>query len=168
MDGVLTDFVGSVLKLFGKEDLVITQENMVNQLGITEEEFWNTIDGAGVEFWSEMKETPECDQIIDLVKRTGCTWFVSTSPNLCENSVIGKVRWLKNKFGYFFNNYMIGSSKYLMAGPNRILIDDFTKNCSKFRTYGGQAIIVPRTYNPLSGVNTVEHVKVLLNKFAGC
>lgn len=164
LDGVLTDFVGTTLKIFGKEDLIITQEDMVPQLGVTEKEFWDTIDSIGVEFWSNMAETDECNDILSLVMETGCKWIISSSPSMSPCSVIGKIKWLKKKFGNYFHDYMIGGHKYLMANPNHILIDDFARNCSKFVNNGGKAILVPRTWNGYDYLDVVTYIKTRLSE----
>lgn len=165
MDGVLTDFVGNALRVFGREDLVITQEDMIIELGVNEEEFCNGIDTKGEEFWAMMPETPECNSIINLVESTGFQWLISTNPSKYKYASAGKEYWLKNKFGYNFTNYMIGKHKYLMAGPDRVLIDDFAKNCHKFMKYGGDFILVPRPYNSLSNVDTLTYITKCLNKY---
>jgi len=42
---------------------------------------------------------------------------------------------------------MFGSEKWLMAGLDRLLIDDADHNIDKFVQYGGHTLLVPRPWN---------------------
>lgn len=163
MDGVLTDFVKAALPLFGKDiDYPITKTNMEEALGITTNEFWGAIEKAGHDWWANMPETLECDEILNL-----CQHFViSTSPLMSVHAVTGKIEWLRKKFGSKFNNYMVGKQKQLMSKPGNILIDDFETNVNKFRSVSnpGDAILVPRPWNKgrdlnLRGMQLVKYIK---------
>lgn len=56
----------------------------------------------------------------------------------------------------------LGSRKYLMAG-NGILIDDYYKNVENFKSAGGEAILIPSTWNT-NGL-TFERIKnTILNR----
>ena len=54
--------------------------------------------------------------------------------------------------------FLIGPSKHLCANPETLLIDDSDKNVDSFRKCGGQAVLVPRPWNSLHGLNALDHL----------
>lgn len=176
MDGVCTDFVRHALPLFGRDpEEVVEQENMEAHLGITAKEFWSTIDKVGAEWWATMPQTPECDDILNMLATFG-TYIFASSPSNSVHALTGKALWLKNKFGSRYNGYQLGSYKHTMSRPGAILIDDFDKNCNKFEAvdpYPGQAILVPRSWNKARDLNLhgralVDYIRAKLTIIKKC
>ena len=46
-----------------------------------------------------------------------------------------------------FRRYALTPQKHLLAGPNRILIDDNDRNIEAFRAAGGIGILFPQPWN---------------------
>jgi len=163
MDGVIVDFIGGVGRLFDADLSNITEWLRPEDLGLTTSEFWNAIDDKGMGFWEDLDELPWTQELIDLLGKDN--FVISTSPSFSPESVYGKVRWLKRRFGYNFKNYMIGEHKHLMAKSGLVLIDDYESNVEKFREAGGDAIMFPQlwNYNAILVPDRVAHVKRVLD-----
>ena len=116
-------------------------------MGVSASDFWGPINDAGADFWANLELYPWFDELMLLVRANCDNYTLSTSPSLCPGSYAGKRRWISKHFGEGFTGCMLGSRKWLMAGPGRILIDDNDTNCEKFRQHGGQAILFPAIWN---------------------
>ncbi len=122
------------------------------------EEFWEQI---GREVWVT---APESDEFKSLLER--CESLVGrenvcilTTPILDPECLAGKLEWIHYHFPkWMHRQYLMGPQKYLLAGPDALLIDDSDRNVDAFRAAGGQAILVPRPWNILHGVNTEAHI----------
>ncbi len=62
--------------------------------------------------------------------------------------------------------YLMGPAKHFCSGPGRVLIDDSDKNVIEFLRSGGQAILVPRPWNMLRGMNAAQCVRSFLSLLA--
>lgn len=157
MDGVLADFVGGYCKLTGRDREELEERWLTEHpgewmlpkvLGCSLEEFWEPINKAGEEFWTGLEPTRHFWDIIDAVEICySGDWFILSSPSRCHSSHSGKVKWLKNMFGSSFDRFMLTPHKELLAGPDRILIDDSDRNCDLFEAKGGRAYVFPTVGN---------------------
>lgn len=150
MDGVLVDFVTAALRLHGRMDV---EENwpagtwdFPTVLGISDREFWHPIHEAGAEFWASLTSYPWCDELLSLIADSG-NWSILTSPSHDPYCSAGKIRWLQERFGRGFRNFLVGPPKWLCARPDQLLIDDNDSNVRNFRARGGQAILFPQPWN---------------------
>lgn len=149
MDGVLVDFRRGVCEVFGLsgnpekwcfwEDWPNVTSEMVN--AICTQEFWRTLnfthDGQVILYgWVGLMQ-----------KFDDITLLTMPMPN--PGSWSGKYLWVEeNMPAKFMNNIiMLQGSKAQLAGPDILLIDDKDENVEKFRAAGGQAILVPRSWN---------------------
>lgn len=146
MDGVLVDFVGDACAVLGVDPSVAKSWNFFNDLGMSEPEFWSRIDKVGESFWAGVSEHEWCDELLELANSFGNV-VISSAPSRSPYSSSGKVRWLKNKFGEGFRDFMLGKHKHLMANANTILIDDNDDNVAKFSRNGGHGILFPQRWN---------------------
>ncbi len=152
MDGVLVDFVGGAAKVLNYDPAVVNCWDYYPLIGVTENEFWKAIDAAGSDFWAYMPEYPWCQQLYDDCCKHGPT-ILLTSPSQCPSSTHGKLRWMQEKFGRRFRDYLMGAKKEFCARPDTVLIDDSDANCKKFQDHGGRAILFPRPWNENRGMD---------------
>lgn len=166
LDGVAVDFSSEACRLFGKPDLEIRSWDSWTYLGVTEREFWDTIDAAGHEFWRNLPAYPWYSQLMSLFQGYPVTF--STTPSKCASSAYGKRLWFLDQFGSDFTDYMMGGQKFLMAKPGAVLIDDSDKNVAKFREHGGSVVLFPQLWNSgrtlLPHTDRVDYVRSELNK----
>lgn len=152
MDGVIADFVGATCKAHG---LASPYGNvnchgifeMEQCWGMTEEKFWEPL--ATFDFWAKMPKTPEADEIVDLlIKAFGAEQIcVLTNPSSYDGCISAKKVWIKENYPMFDKQILFGSNKQFLAGPDRFLVDDRTKNITAFENFGGTGITVPRAWN---------------------
>lgn len=151
MDGVLSDFIGGVLDLFEMPNAVWPDgvKDMTKVIGQDKVDVWNKISNTPG-FWANLKKTPECDNIIETVKKyyANENIFILTSPSLDPKCLEEKYRWISNNLPRFFRRqYLMGPPKYLCANRDSTLIDDHETNCNDFRNHGGHAFLFPRRWN---------------------
>lgn len=149
MDGVLAQFAESANKLFPEPLSEITDWDICNQLGISEDAFWERIEAEGEDFWAKLPDYQWGPQLHATLS-TIAPVILSSSPSRCPKCCSGKRRWIIERFGPKYKNYMLGSQKWLLAKPDRVLIDDNENNISAFRKHGGEAILFPQTWNSLA------------------
>ncbi len=78
----------------------------------------------------------------------------------------GRLRWIRNYCPDFYQRkaFISIQDKSLLAKKDKILIDDYDKNCSKFMKAGGWAICFMADWNPLSRGNPIETLKMDLER----
>lgn len=159
MDGVIADFVGSAIRLFGREDLLSTwpcgQWCIAKALGISEVDFWGKIDVRGRHFWERLDFYPWAFRLTGMLT-SFAPWTICTSPSHHPESLAGKLAWLHSCFGFPFRNYFMGSAKHLFARPGTVLVDDSDKNVSDFQAAGGKSILFPQPWNALYAIQMGE------------
>lgn len=146
MDGVLSDFVGGVSKLFGIEiDLELWDPGNYEgfaEFGISRSDLWKRIN-ATPGFWRGLERISEGFELFNALPGEK---FIATSPSMEPACLSEKLEWIYEHVRPGFRNFMIGPAKYLLAG-NGILIDDYDENCNRFRDAGGKAILFPQPWN---------------------
>ena len=170
MDGVLTDFVGGVFNLFGKqyveEDYPLGKWKFFEDWGITESEFWQRVHQCGPHFWETLDPFPGAKDLVSFGFYRGLIprgqMSILTSPSRSPHCYSGKVQWLIN---HGINlPVTITTNKEQLAQPGRLLIDDKIENCERFRAAGGDAIVFPQPWNnyggfdALTGESRVNHI----------
>lgn len=173
MDGVLANFTKSASRVFGKdpEDLnwSLGHDEVHNVVGVADhDEFWNTIDKEGPEFWANLEPFPWRDELWNL-----CDSFapvaIATSPSRKPASAMGKIQWLQKWKGAEFRDYVIiPRRKHLLARPGVVLIDDHDKHINGWISAGGTAITFPQPWNCMNAYknNPFERVKSELHQIA--
>lgn len=162
LDGVLSDFFSLALEKLNEtiEEPIapmsvqsychIAKFDMAEVFGITQTEFWETIQ-KGDKFWSHLKPFPWAQDLLAFLE-TIAPVTICTSPSLNHVCAMQKTQWCEKHLGLKNTSLMIGSRKYLMARESNLLIDDYDKNVKAFTDAGGRAIQVPSNWNtfPLS------------------
>lgn len=154
MDGVCTDFVGKVLKLFNKNRQKAEKEFVINEkanlndvLNVSTSKLWKEIEKEE-NFWENLEETSIYKPLISYLNgNKNLEWYYCTSPSLNPRCVKGKLKWIQKRHGRNFRNYVFTSNKHLLAKYNSILIDDTDKNIYSFKKSLGKTILVPRPWN---------------------
>lgn len=165
LDEVLADFVGEACRWWGVDPDAVLQHwvpetfDIVGPLGaalgrgpdsadpFTPEEFWRKLNC--VQFWAELPQLPWFDGVVTMMHRT-VGWnrvHIYTSPTRCTTCHVGKIQWLRARFGDGFDRFAITPHKELAAKPGVLLIDDREETCRKFIAAGGDAVLFPRHHN---------------------
>lgn len=124
-------------------------------------EFWNNMKR---EHWATVPKSPQCDWLIETcVKLVGKDEvFIATSPTKDPDCLAGKLEWIHDNLPEFMHRqYAITPRKHIGASPHTLLVDDCLKNCLDFQRHHGQALLVPRPWNPRNG----EATWVVLEEF---
>lgn len=170
MDGVLVDFLSGAINVLNKEfNKAYTLEEYVNKFGlwetydfygISKKQFWDAI-GSEDNFWLNLKPIPWYKELYSMLSEIGDVTILTT-PSLDPSCAMQKLQWLDKYMNIKSDSVLMGSRKYLLA-KNGILIDDYYKNVNDFRSFGGEAILVPSVWNT-NGL-TFERVKnTILNR----
>jgi 5'(3')-deoxyribonucleotidase len=170
MDGVLVDFISGAIEVINKEfNRTVTLEQYVKEFGqwgipdyygITTSQFWKAIHSTP-NFWINLKPIPWYKDLYDFLKEMGEVTIL-TAPSEDPVCVKEKLEWLRQYLGIKNDAVFIGSRKYLMAG-NGLLIDDYQKNVENFKKEGGDAVLIPSTWNT-NGLTFNRVVNTILNR----
>ena len=143
MDGVLCDFVLAAKMATGQ-----------NWLGLRTGQDWDSIKKTK-NFWSTMPWTSDGRRLWNFIKKNQ-PHILSAYSIEDPNCIPGKRRWLKSNLGYTQNS-MINivrrreKKNFAMEGRRpAILIDDYPKNVSDFKSAGGIGILHSNTQNTIS------------------
>ncbi len=149
MDGVLCDFITEAFVANGKKFDATTYPKgkfaCEEVIGCSTEEFWARIDECGEFFWESLQPYPWCLELVRCLESFDKV-VISTSPSRSPHCYSGKRRWLMN-MGLHRLDSMFGSSKWLMARPGRLLVDDGEHNIVKWEQQGGDFIVIPQPWN---------------------
>lgn len=153
LDGVLSDFLSSALRLLNKRfDRTITHEEYATHgifdiekvYGISSKDFWDTIETK--DFWISLEPMPWAKELYEKLNNIAPV-TIASSPSANPFCAADKAIWVKKHLGLKNSNLMLGSRKYLMASTYNVLVDDYPKNTDKFREHGGHAILIPSSWN---------------------
>jgi len=158
MDGVLVDFISGALKALNRDyNRTITLEeyaskfgswNTYDYYGISEEQFWNSIDATN-DFWINLQPIPWFKDLYNDLKAMGDV-TITTAPSRSNDCVLQKYNWLKKYLNLEKVDIIMCNKKYLLTAPGNILIDDSSKNVESFKSAGGRAILVPSNWNTVN------------------
>lgn len=156
MDGVIADFMGSLLKAHGRPDPYAIPENLgkfdTEKLwGISDKEFWAPVAENSLEFWQTIPKTKEADEIVRVVTEEFGEENIAilTAPSKDHGSVPGKRAWIKKRYPQFYKRMIFATAgtKQFLAGPGKFLVDDKDSNFLEFNRAGGNGVLVPRPWN---------------------
>lgn len=172
MDGVLVDFHGGILKLFGREDLITDYpagQYWINEpLGISEEDLFARLEKEGPEWWASLDQLPWALALYEsLTHAVGPRVYFCTSPTQDPASCAGKLAWMQQFIGDpEFRNFFITPAKELLAGPDVVLIDDDPDNFKKFVRSGGKAIEFPARWSGYSNEEIDKFVDTAVSRIS--
>lgn len=167
LDDVLVDFIGSAHRFhnmpFDLDNYPYTRgmwEILDDEevLGMPRSEWWDALDHN---FWECLPWTEDGKEILSLVEEAFGKENVTllTASPIHPDAHSGKYAWILREMNDYRKNYLIGAVKYRCAMPDAVLIDDREKNVEEFIAAGGQAILVPRMWNSLHGLNAVDYLR---------
>lgn len=164
MDEVLSDFIGGACKAHG-----ITREELKNSrpdnswwsmqeiMNLTEKDFWKPIKTTK-HFWLDLEPTPWFCSVVDWLNKRKCNGHkvrIATSMGCDPRALTDKALWLQKYWvGFSISDLVILKDKWMMATPNRVLIDDNITNCEMFSGRGGHSILFPNEGNCNSNMAT--------------
>jgi len=137
--------------------------NIMKPDDITPDEFWSMVEPN---IWSWMPLREDTEWLLDLC--AGCVGRENVM--ICTKSIghplhfAGKIQWMRDNLPHWIiEQYSITPVKHAYARPDVLLIDDAPENVDKFRaTRGGQAILVPRPWNPNYHLNPHIYIEECL------
>lgn len=152
LDGVLVDFVRGAFEAHGstlhRDDPLGVRWGLDDQLGFGGDRkplFWAPFGRA---FWAGLPWTPEGRRVLDHVERLfGHRVVLLTSPCDTDGSVQGKLEWVRRELPEYRRRVFVGPAKPMLAGPGKVLVDDYDGHVEAFRVEGGQAVQPPRPWN---------------------
>lgn len=154
MDGVLSNFIGGVERLFDVDMSGLTTWNIRKALNalperepITAEQFWETIQ-SNPRFWADLEPYPWARDVVNwALEKTKGNMTIVTSPDMAVSTYSQKAYWVNRHFPSLMRKLFIGPEKHLMAKPKHILIDDSDSNVEKFIKHGGIGVTFPQPWN---------------------
>jgi hypothetical protein len=168
LDGVLVDFVKGACKLHGVENPYLNpvnhgKYNMETLIHIDSKIFF---DKMGHDFWANLEWLPDGREIIEAILKYVSPEQVTllTSPIKTLGCTSGKMDWIEKNLPQWKRSFLIGPNKHKIAGPGKLLIDDYDINVDKW-SVNGPAIQVPRVMNRLHDMHTLSYVKTKLAEF---
>jgi len=151
MDGVLVDFAQGVASLFGIEKSVVEANGSeaYKAAGVSREEFWRRIESAGNDWWETLPPYPWTHRLVSACERLGCVYVATSPPTGTVSAGTGKMAWLRRHLPevYSGRRFFIGTDKWLLAGSDRVLVDDDMRKHAAFALAGGRAVLFPRPWN---------------------
>lgn len=146
MDGILANFRKGVSDLFGANLGMLDGWNLYRSIGVDLDAFWYKI--ANEEgFWVNLEKFPYVDELIEMLEKYTSEIIICSHPPRYPESYKGKKKWLEiNNLGRY-RHFIGNADKGLLAGKNRILIDDYVENVRSFRKKGGKGILFPQVYS---------------------
>ena len=153
LDGVCADFYGQAFWLMqkhtGRFDLCHADaggdSSLEKTFGIDKQTFWEVIE-AEAGFWLNLEPFPWARDMVTWLSRYGDV-TIASSPSRDPRCHSQKIEWVVRHLGMCPDDVMLGGKKHLMANENHVLLDDFPKNVVKFREHGGQAVLMPSSWN---------------------
>jgi hypothetical protein len=157
MDGFLVDIKHAFREIF---DLPDDWQNSIYdfypQIGITKEQFYKAFDLQPVSFWEGL---PQIEKGVRLLKKSISFGYkshiLSTSP--FKESFNGKFAWVKKHIPEMKKRtILVGSDeeKLLLAGPGRLLFDDYGQNIISWHSNGGEGLLL----KTLDSTNEYSHL----------
>jgi len=169
LDGVLVDLVAGICKHFNCDDPYSNEVNLGNYhldkiFNMTPNEFWSPL---GYDFWAKLDWMTGASAILGRLVRYVPEKQITllTSPVATPGCVDGKLYWVRKNMPRFTRRILVGSGKEAIAAPGKLLIDDYDKNVDAWIEAGGPAIQVPRPWNRLHALPTLNYVTNELHRY---
>ena len=166
MDGVIVNWDEGVCKLFSNYyEWKPEHKSICDALNITKSQLWSKVRSTKG-FWENLQPYPWLDELLDVLNDYEV--HICTSPGICDAETFhGKATWINKYLGSKFNkNFVLTPNKWMLAKPDRILIDDYDKQITPFKEAGGHTILFPQEWNSNShnSHRKIEYVKEKLEE----
>ncbi len=152
IDDVIVDWRGAAAQLVGEHvhelcDNWMAGFETTDTPSLTHNELWAFIK-AHPAFWLDLQKTLWADELIGYVEDKGFEWFFCSTPSRNDiRSSTQKIAWMDANGWDADEKSVLTKQKWLLANPDRILIDDKDINCEEFRDHCGHAILMPQPWN---------------------
>lgn len=138
MDDVLCDFHSAYESLISPEKPEFSVEQ------------WNRYkESMTADVFANLEPMPWFESLKALAMDHGA-WMIITSAELAQH-IDGKLQWLQRHWPEAITTrdrrLIISQAKYLCAGRDRLLIDDYWKNIAQWEHHGGDALFVPAPHH---------------------
>jgi len=162
IDSVIANFIKSAMAALNITNYSIPpNEPDIEKWGgvnVTTDEFWAAIGKTKEDFWANIEKYDYSDELVRLCESYGEVHFL-TSPSRNPSCLSGKMMWVQRHYPHLQRKIILTPNKYLLAAPNRILLDDTESKVKKFKKYGGEVILFPQEYNKAWNIFTSgEHI----------
>lgn len=174
LDGVLTDFVGGVLRWHGlapeHRDEVDSWDGIPAVLSrllgrtISDADMWRSIED--VSFWRTLEWLPEGRALYQDLAAIVPVVIMSTP---CDHaaSAAGKLEWIERELPPAQRReYALTPCKARFGRPGSVLVDDSGRNVEEFRAAGGRAFLWPATWNAYGRAATQADVERCVSAIA--
>lgn len=170
LDGVLVDLVNPICAFHGKcypyheGSPHRGNYHMDKIFEMDGKDFWSPL---GFDFWYNLPLMEDAHAILFRIFHhvTEKQVTLLTSPISTDGCVEGKAKWIRTYMPKLSRRFLIGSGKEAIAAPGKLLIDDYDRNVDAWIEAGGPAIQVPRPWNRLHGINTLDYVATELKRY---
>lgn len=150
LDGVFADFASAAASIHGHWGYKITKWNFFEEWGMNIDKFWEVIHAAGDDFYREMVlPYPWAKELLEAVAATD-DFIIMSSPSDDPCGYSAKKIWVDKYLQPHVVDkikLIVGSEKWLLAGPDRLLIDDCEENLEAFKQESGYAVAFPQLWN---------------------
>lgn len=188
-DGVLCDFVGGVLREFGREDLLSTPDawppgvfcvaeamgvplGEVKDVAVRERgKERNRSRGAAIDWFRNLAPYAWKDQLLSMLETGAERLLFATSPRLGPiEEYSGAKGWLNRHVGHDVATSFCQPGKGIVSGRSGwLLVDDSPEECASFERHGGTAILFPQPWNAnrsfaASGASRISYVRQQLDR----
>lgn len=152
LDGVCCQWWESAHRLFPDAPPIPSEGLLPYQLnefiGVPKWEVDVAVEDAGPLWWASLPEYSWFDHLFSYVSSV-CPVIFLTAPSAFTHAAIGKAEWLRHRFGYHFDNFIITNHKQDLASPKSLLIDDSPHMIDAFAKAGGRTLLFPSRWNSL-------------------
>ena len=170
LDGVLANFSGAASLVHGHGTKTPHKWDWYKDWPCTTDEFWQVIHGLGDHFYEKWVEPyPWAIDVLRLVAHAD-EFVIFSSPSDSQYGYAGKKIWVDKYLQPHLGTstpikLIVGSEKHLMAGKDRLLIDDYDVNIERFRKAGGHTVTFPQPWNSQKGVKPgdITYLRAFLN-----
>ena len=135
LDGVLTDFDGRFIELFGKHP-----KEFINAYGHSS--FWASITSRAKEFWCGIKWKSDGKELWQYITPYNPIILSSVPTSMAKIATECKEQWIKKELGLNVEYYLTTrKEKQNFSAHDHILIDDMKKNIEEWTQRGGIGIL---------------------------
>ncbi len=144
LDGVLTDFDGRFIELFGKHP-----KEFINTYGYSC--FWASITSCAKDFWCGIQWKNDGKILWQFIYSYNPIILSSVPTSMAKIATECKEQWIKKELGPDVEYYLTTrKEKQNFSTEGNILIDDMKKNIDEWTQLGGAGILHISAYNTIN------------------
>jgi len=172
LDGVCCQWWETAIKLFPTAPPVPERGPLPywvsEHIGVHKDVVDLAVDESGSDWWANLPEYPWFMHLYNSLVRFGPKVVFLTASGHFKHAPNGKLKWLQNRLGERFDDFVITRHKHLLAHPRAVLIDDSPSMIQRFSEAGGQTVMFPQRWNELHEyaanplIHTLMEVKKLV------